>query len=135
MKQVFVLGLAAFALVVSSATSPLTAQGGAGPSYTEEQSTRGEGIYTKTCSFCHEDQSMAPALKGDGFLKNWSDKTAGALFDKIQMTMPANEPGSLNEQQAADLIAFILKQNKFPAGQQPLPKDAASLGAIALTPK
>lgn len=128
---------AALALVVSSATSSVTAlaQGAEGPSYTEEQSTRGEKEYTKSCSFCHADPSMAPALQGDVFLKNWSDQTAASLFDKIQMTMPANEPGSLTAPQAADLVAYILKLNHFPAGQTPLPTEAAALGAIKLAPK
>jgi quinoprotein glucose dehydrogenase len=78
---------------------------------------------------------MAPPLQGDAFLKNWSDKTAGALFDKIEVTMPLNEPGSLTDQQSVDLVAYILKLNHFPAGQEVLPKDAAALGALHLSNK
>jgi quinoprotein glucose dehydrogenase len=138
------LGAAAVTLVVASSASSravvaFAAQAGdkaaAGPSYTEEQSKRGEAVYTKSCGFCHEDQSMAPPLQGDGFLKSWSDKTAGALFDKIQMTMPLNEPGTMSDQQSADLVAYILKLNHFPAGQEPLAHDAAALNSISLAPK
>jgi mono/diheme cytochrome c family protein len=135
---------ATFALVLASGTSSLTAlalraQAGdkpaAAPSYTEEQSTRGEALYTKSCGFCHADPSMAPALQGDVFLKNWSDQTAAALFDKIQQTMPANEPGTLTAPQSADLVAYILKLNHFPAGQTALPTETAALGALKLSPK
>ena len=131
------------ALAIASSTSlttfALTSQAGNQPaaalSYTEEQSTRGEALYAKWCGPCHDDKSMAPPLQGDAFLKNWSDKTAGALFDKIEVTMPLNEPGSLTEQQSADLVAYILKLNHFPAGQEALPKDAAALSALSLSNK
>lgn len=104
-------------------------------SYTDEQSARGDALYMKSCGFCHDDKSMAPLLQGDSFLKSWTGKTAGALFDKIQVTMPLNEPGSLTEQDAADLVAYILKVNHFPSGPSPLPKDAAVLNGIDLSPK
>jgi hypothetical protein len=79
--------------------------------------------------------ALALPLQGDDFLKGWSDKTAGALFDKIISTMPANEPGTISDQQSADLVAYILKLNHFPAGQEPLPRDPAALNAILLAPK
>jgi mono/diheme cytochrome c family protein len=127
-------------VIVSSASlTPLalTRQTGDKPaatlSYTEEESTRGEAIYTKSCGFCHDDKSMAPPLQGEIFVKNWSDKNAGALFDKIQTTMPLNDPGTLTEQQSADLVAYILKLNHFPAGQEALPKDPAVLGTLSLS--
>jgi mono/diheme cytochrome c family protein len=134
---------AALATVVacsaSVATLALTSQTGDKPaaslSYTEEQSTRGEAIYTKSCGFCHDDKSMAPLLQGETFVRNWSDKNAGALFDKIQVTMPLNEPGTLTGQQSADLVAYILKLNHFPAGQEVLPRDPAVLGALSLSIK
>ena len=133
-----------FALVLAFGTSPLTAvvaraqvgdKPGGGLSYTEEQSARGEALYKKACGFCHADESMAPPLAGDVFLSNWSDQTAAALLDKIQQTMPANEPGTLTAPQSADLVAYILKLNHVPAGQTPLPTDAAALGALKLSVK
>ena len=120
------MGTAVLALVIASSVSlaalaPKSQAGdkpAAGLSYTEEQSARGEALYTKSCGACHDDKSMAPPLQGDTFLKNWSDKTAGALFDKIEVTMPLNEPGSLTDQQSADLVAYILKVNHFPSGRR-----------------
>jgi mono/diheme cytochrome c family protein len=107
--------------------------------YTDEQSTRGESISAKSCTVCHGDQlkgtDLAPGLQGDDFLKGWTGKPAGPLFEKIQTTMPANEPGTLSDQQTADLIAYILKLNHFPAGQAELPKDPAALKGLALAPK
>jgi mono/diheme cytochrome c family protein len=140
---VTISGSAALAVSVALGVSSVAAfarpsQAGDKPaaiSYTEEQSARGEASYTKACGPCHDDKSMAPALQGDGFLKNWSDKSVGALFDKVQVTMPLNEPGSLTDQQAADLVAYILKLNHFPAGEEVLPKDPAVLGSLTLSSK
>ena len=103
------------------------------PTYTDEQSGRGEAIYTKACGPCHDDKSLAPLLQGEPFSKNWSDKTADALFTKILSTMPLQDPGSLTDQQSIDLVAYILKLNHFSAGQEALPKDAASLAAMSLS--
>jgi mono/diheme cytochrome c family protein len=103
------------------------------PTYTDEQSARGEAIYTKACGPCHEDKSLAPLLQGEPFAKNWSDKTVGTLFTKILSTMPLQDPGTLTDQQSIDLVAYILKLNHFSASQEALPKDAAALAAMSFS--
>jgi hypothetical protein len=70
---------------------------------------------------------MAPGLVDDVFSAKWNDRTLADLFDVIRRTMPQNDPGSLNEQQAADLIAFVLHKGNYPAGTQELPVDVAML--------
>jgi hypothetical protein len=47
--------------------------------------------------------------------------------------MPANDPGSLNNAQVAQVLAYIFQVNQFPAGSTALPGDDASLGQIAIT--
>jgi mono/diheme cytochrome c family protein len=105
----------------------------AAPAYTDEQSARGEAIYTKACGPCHDDKSLAPLLQGEPFAKNWSDKAVGTLFTKILSTMPLQDPGTLTDQQSIDLVAYILKLNHFSAGQEALPKDATALAAMSLS--
>jgi S-disulfanyl-L-cysteine oxidoreductase SoxD len=46
--------------------------------------------------------------------------------------MPADHPGSLTRPEAADLLAYILSFNKFPAGKTELPSDEDSLKKIML---
>jgi hypothetical protein len=41
--------------------------------------------------------------------------------------MPATSPGTLSRPEAADLFAYILSFNKFPAGKADLPSDEDSL--------
>ena len=54
------------------------------------------------------------------------------LFDKIRATMPADAPGTLEPPQVADLVAFILQANKFPAGRAELGAGGAALRQITL---
>ena len=44
--------------------------------------------------------------------------------------MPQNAPGSLSRQQNADILAFILKVNQFPAGKTELDRQTDILKQI-----
>jgi S-disulfanyl-L-cysteine oxidoreductase SoxD len=44
--------------------------------------------------------------------------------------MPADRPGQLSREQNADILAFLLSSNGFPAGQKELPTDAPALQKI-----
>ena len=68
---------------------------------------------------------MATTLEGSGpmpragrpdFSKNWQGKTVADLFEKTHTSMPATAPGSLSEQQTADILAYIFSVSKYPAG-------------------
>ena len=104
--------------------------------YTDDQSKRGEGISDGKCSVCHGDKligtDLAPGLQGDSFLSTWGGRTVGDLYEKIQSTMPADSPGTLNPQQTSDLLAYIFKLNKFPSGAGELAKEQAALKAIKI---
>ena len=80
--------------------------------YTDAQAARGEAIYKKTCSSCHYQTEFS----GEDFLKRWSDKPLWELCDMISSNMPEDQPGSLPDQQYADVIAYFLKLNKLPTG-------------------
>jgi len=97
--------------------------------YTAEQTRRGETAYLQTCASCHgtalEGGDMTPPLVGGAFTSNWNDLTVGDLFDRIRTTMPLDNPGRLSRTQTADVIAFVLKANDWPAGTTELPADSA----------
>jgi mono/diheme cytochrome c family protein len=102
--------------------------------YSADQAQRGKTSYGTLCGSCHGDDlagsGPSPALSGDDFIGNWTGQTVGDLFNKIETTMPATKPGSLTREQTADLVAYILSANKFPAGKADLPIDADSLKKI-----
>jgi mono/diheme cytochrome c family protein len=106
--------------------------------YTKEQAARGQGTYLETCFQCHGvdlDGGEAPPLEGDEFLRNWNGKTAGDLFKVISKTMPDDDPGNLTSREYADLVAYILSVNSFPAGQKELDHELDSLNEIRIEMK
>jgi S-disulfanyl-L-cysteine oxidoreductase SoxD len=104
--------------------------------YTEEQSKRGMELYKAQCASCHGDDlkgnEIIPALTGDTFTGNWKGKSVGDLFEKINMTMPALDPGSLTPEQTSDLIAHILSVAKYPAGKTALATSMDALNQIKI---
>jgi S-disulfanyl-L-cysteine oxidoreductase SoxD len=102
--------------------------------YTEEQAKRGEELYRKECASCHADTLVggggAAPLTGGTFLSNWNGLTVGDLFDRIRKTMPQGSLGKLTKQQDADVLAYLLSFNKFPAGKTELSKQAEFLKEI-----
>jgi len=107
--------------------------------YTTEQANRGRQGYADSCASCHGPEltggEMAPALAGGEFMAGWDGLTVGDLFERIRISMPQNSPGSLSGAQNADILAFMLASNKFPAGTSELGKDAMILKTIKFEAK
>jgi cytochrome c len=107
--------------------------------YTEAQAARGKDLYSKECGSCHGPEltggEMAPGLSGGEFLAGWDGLTMGDLFERVRISMPQNAPGSLSGQTNADILAFVLSSNKFPAGTTELQKDAMVLKDIKFEAK
>jgi mono/diheme cytochrome c family protein len=138
MKLIFVLMLGMI-LCGAAAPAAMYAQAGAPASsgvYTTQQATRGSALYQSKCASCHNADlsgtGTAPALAGSDFLSNWVSRPVAALFSIIRASMPSDQPGTLTAQQTADLIAYLLKANQFPAGKAELPADADRLKNIAI---
>ena len=104
--------------------------------YTEEQAKRGQPLYNEQCASCHGDTlgggESAPALAGGEFLSNWNGLTLGDLFERIRTTMPQNKPGKLSREVNADILAYMLTANQFPAGKTELAHATEVLKEIRL---
>ena len=102
--------------------------------YTEEQAKRGGAVYRQWCASCHgselEGGEMAPGLVGGGFTSNWNGLTVADIFDRTKTTMPQDSPGALSREQVADVTAFVLSMNKFPAGTTELATQSEMLKQI-----
>ena len=137
MKFAAAVGIGVVALGVSASVSlraqqQRTAKDGV---YTAGQAARGKAIFDMRCAACHGEmlEGLAgPPLVGDVFLGPRDKQPVADLFDKIHNTMPADAPGTLEPQQVADLVAFVLQANRFPTGRAELGTDAAALKQIAL---
>ncbi len=102
--------------------------------YTEEQATRGGALYARECSSCHGEDLMgadeATPLAGALFLSNWDGLTVGDLFERVRVSMPQGDPGKLDRQQTADVLAYVLHFNQFPAGDSELARRTEFLKEI-----
>ena len=107
--------------------------------YTKAQASRGQARYRQECAKCHAENLMggeaAPALVGDDFLPKWTGKTAGDLFELIRETMPSEDPASLSRREYADILAYLLGSNGFPAGEKELTNELAALNEIRIENK
>jgi S-disulfanyl-L-cysteine oxidoreductase SoxD len=102
--------------------------------YTVEQARRGSDSYQAECASCHGTDltggDSAPPLMGGEFTSDWNGLTIGDLFERIRTSMPANNPGKLNRDKNADILAFLLSVNQFPAGKSELERQTETLKQI-----
>ena len=98
--------------------------------YTTAQADRGMSIYDGQCASCHE----LSRFKGKDFASAWSDKPLADLHVAVK-SMPMDNPGSLQPQEYADILAYFLSINGYPAGQTELKGDDASIKAVKVDVK
>jgi polar amino acid transport system substrate-binding protein len=110
------------------------------PPYTAAQARDGVTVYKKSCIQCHGADlqgTAGPAVAGSEFLttariNKW---TLNDLRVTIFQNMPFSNPGSLTPKQYAEVTAFLLASNCYPAGAKPFPQAGnASFEAVRLGP-
>lgn len=125
------VGLAAFYPTVRAQQAPRTVWDGV---YSDAQAKRGQDVYNQQCAACHAPTltggESAPPLAGDAFSADWNDLSVADLFERIRISMPQDSPGRLSRQEVADVLAYILSANKFPAAQMELDKETEALKQI-----
>jgi S-disulfanyl-L-cysteine oxidoreductase SoxD len=99
--------------------------------YTAEQADRGKDVYAGNCKSCHSPASHTGAT----FTQWWRGKRLSDLYGYVSTKMPKNDPGSLSGEDAADVVAFLLKMNQMPVGKGELPPDIDSLKKFRIETK
>jgi mono/diheme cytochrome c family protein len=112
--------------------------------YTEAQAERGAYVYPAICGRCHgykldgapDDPDMLPTppLAGPKFLRKWSGASLAVLFEYTRQTMPAINPGSLSDQEFADVVAYTLAVSGAPAGPEELEPAIEPLARVTIGP-
>jgi mono/diheme cytochrome c family protein len=101
--------------------------------YGDAQAQKGEAIYGAKCVECHGPEGSGgsgPVLNGAEFAAEWDGVALSDLFDRMRATAPATNPGSLNRDEVAALMAYLLKVSGFPAGPSDLPNSPEFLKPI-----
>jgi cytochrome c2 len=125
---------------------PLNSVGISRAYYTDAQAERGRGYFYGSCGACHTAEPGAqngtmPRSSGLGWHRGadnslalfvgerWLSSVSGIpgrpqrwstvadLYNKIHTTQPAYDVAGLSSQTYLDVLAFLLKQNGFPAGR------------------
>jgi mono/diheme cytochrome c family protein len=96
--------------------------------YTAAQADRGQAVFRSKCASCHAPNRFTDDL----FYTSFAGKPLWEMFDVISDSMPEDNPGSLKKEEYADVIAYLLKLNNFPAGPSDLPIDKDALSAILM---
>jgi len=124
-----ITAIAVFPSRASAQTStPATSRSTASGVYTEEQAARGRDTYAMQCKSCHTPMSHT----GPTFASWWDRKPLSELYLFISVKMPKNEPGSLQPNEYADLVAYLLRMNDMPGGSEELPADSVALKKIRI---
>jgi alcohol dehydrogenase (cytochrome c) len=128
--------MAVFGLALITVQPPANAQQPARTApYTTEQATAGRATYQVKCASCHlpdlKGSNEAAPLAGINFTNMWGGRPASDLFNRIRNTMPMTEPGSLGDEEAVDIVAYLLQANGAAAGTEALtPATMAPIGTV-----
>ncbi len=109
--------------------------------YTHQQALAGEGVFMAHCAACHGMNLhgvSAPAVAGSDFLA--TAKSNGWTLEVIRTLvftmMPLDAAGTLPPKQYAEVMAFLLAANCYPAGAKPFPAaDRPGFAKIQLAPQ
>jgi mono/diheme cytochrome c family protein len=69
------------------------------------QARRGDAVYARECSECHDPGRIGPVIHRQDLLKY---ETAADLYDYNRRTMPIQAPGTLPDQAYWDITAYML---------------------------
>ncbi len=107
--------------------------------YSEAQADAAKAPYVKLCSECHAftvaalKQPKDLPLGDEPFLKKWEGRTLDELLTLIVTTMPNDGSAVVSDEEALNLLAYVLQQNGFAPGKAPL--DKAGAAAVIERPK
>ncbi len=96
--------------------------------YTYAQANRGKNIYAGMCRSCHTPASHT----GVTFATWWEGRQLSDLFAYVSQMMPKNAPATLSKEEYADVVAYLLRMNGFPVGDEELPTDSVVLKKIRI---
>jgi len=125
--------------VADTSTAPKRKHGKVSALYTEDQAAKGAFAYYQNCAMCHgpllDGQPggySGPALKGAAFADPSYDFHLSDIFNFVAKLMPSATPGSLTHEQYVQIMAFILKQNGYPAGSHELAYEEAEKSKVPI---
>ncbi len=114
--------------------------------FTPEQAERGRALYDQHCADCHGIDLLGlegprafpgapaktPALAGSEFAARWGGMSADQLLERMRVSMPQQNPGTLSRRMNVEILAYMLSQSGVQPGARELPADRDSLELISM---
>ncbi len=103
--------------------------------FTSAQADGGKIKFLTYCAMCHGPNLLGrsgPALKGPNFASPKADFHVGDVFGIVANNMPATAPATLAHDDYVQIMAFLLQQNGYPAGDKALTYDDATKSKVKL---
>lgn len=116
----FLKHLAFTALILACGLSPqLNAQQATTSDgvFTLDQVNAGEAAYKAGCSACHDMKFYRDIWS------YWENKPLEGFWFRIVAEMPSDNPGSLLDEEYTNIVAYILSDLGYPAGESVLDPD------------
>ena len=102
--------------------------------FTTEQDEAGATVYQQSYATFHfaqlQGDDFAAALAGNNFRNYWSGRSLQQFLEYVRTQMPLGMPGTLSDEAYAEVVAYILDYNGYPAGEMELPTDPAELAHV-----
>lgn len=100
----------------------------------EEQALEGEAAFAVHCAGCHGADlagGFGPALAP---LDPWqfTDAPLSQLFDVMRTAMPFDDPGSLEDETYLAILAYVLRENGYPFGDDDVVLDEDAVRTLVL---
>jgi len=85
--------------------------------FTADQAAAGESTFNDKCKSCHDMKFYRNTLR------SWKNQPLLFLWETVMGSMPADNPSSLGYDEYTNVIAYVLQENGFPAGEHTLDPD------------
>jgi quinoprotein glucose dehydrogenase len=123
-----VLGAAALglALTLAAQSGKRTVRDGV---FSAAQAERGARVFESICTSCHE---IAEFTAADAYLEEVEGESVWETFELVSSEMPEDDPGSLELEEYAAVLAYIFSVYGLPSGDGDLAVDEESLEAITI---
>ncbi|MBT8084200.1 MAG: cytochrome c [Woeseia sp.] len=129
MPRVLCAALAALSILMACIAVADDARSIADGVYTEGQAASGELLYAEHCLICHDKKYFRPVLK------RWNGQPISMMYLIMSSSMPESNPASLQQEEYADILAYILSLSRYPAGDTPLTVTDEALERILVAPR
>jgi mono/diheme cytochrome c family protein len=97
--------------------------------FSARQAARGDAVFQSICSNCHDITEFTSA---GAYLEDVDGESLWDTFEYVWSEMPEDDPSSLDPEDYAAVLSYLLSVYGLPAGEADLPTDQKSLEAITI---